>query len=105
MTRKTQVTIPLPRIPGFLIGTILALVIVGAFMATDRSYGHWYTQNPGQAETLQHDLDEVKAMMADLADVEEYIPACDRYREDAMRDGEISGDERVELIMLGCASR
>ena len=53
---RPRITIPLPRIPGTLLGVLVTLAVVGGFMAIDRTVVHWYVP----------DLDPVSQRLEDV---------------------------------------
>lgn len=83
MARRLQISIPLPLPPGWLLGALVALTVVGAFMAIDRTEGHWYTPD-------EQRIDAVEDGVVDAA------------RERAEANGEIARlRERVSALETG----
>ena len=83
VTRRIQISVPLPLPPGWLLGALVALTVVGAFMAIDRTEGHWYAPD-------EQRIDAVEAAIIDAA------------RERADANGEIARlRERVSAVETG----
>jgi len=78
MTDQHSITVPLPRVPGLIVGLALGLIIVGAFLAIDKTVAHWYV--PDQiilAEELNEHLDDYSALRSDLRDLQSDVRAVE----------------------------
>ena len=65
MARRLQISIPLPLPPGWLLGALVALTVVGAFMAIDRTEGHWYTQDEQRIDAVEDGIVDAASERAD----------------------------------------
>ena len=65
MTRRLQISVPLPLPPGWLLGALVALTVVGAFMAIDRTAGHWYAPDEQRIAAVEDGIIDAARERAD----------------------------------------
>ena len=65
MARRLQISVPLPLPPGWLLGALVALTVVGAFMAIDRTEGHWYTPDDQRIDAVEDGIVDAARERAD----------------------------------------
>lgn len=84
MTSGPRITIPLPRVPGALVGILIALLVVGGFMALDRTVGHWYVPDPEVvSRQVDSQLRRVGAQGRDLRELQSRVEELESSRGDA----------------------
>ena len=81
MARRLQISIPLPLPPGWLLGALVALTVVGAFMAIDRTEGHWYTPDEQRIDAVEDGIVDAARERADadeeIARLQERVSALE----------------------------